>query len=185
MKINYSFILLLIFSMYIGYIDKLLIFFLCLVFHEIGHILLTFIYKVKIKKIYLYAYGFSLALDDKQFNSINLYKRILIFSGGVIVNLLLYILFNKSLFGIYNLVLFTFNLLPIYPLDGYNILKQFFDNTVLNNIVIISLILLFIVGYYSSSIGLLIIDIILIVKNIRYYQKKDKIYLLKIINNVI
>lgn len=185
MKINYSFIFLLIFSLYTGYIDKLLVFLLCLILHELGHIFFIIIYNVKIKKIYLYAYGFSMTLDDIRFDNIKKYQKILVFSGGILVNLLLFIIFYKSDFGRNNLLLFSFNLLPIYPLDGYNLLKQFINNTLLNNIVIICLIVLFIIGYYTNSLGLILIDVMLIVKNIKYYKEKDKIYLLKIINNVI
>lgn len=185
MKINYSFIFLLIFSLYIGYIDILLIFLLCLILHEIGHIIFIIIYRIKIKKINLYAYGFSMLLDEMQFDSIKKYQKIIVFSGGLIVNLLLLIIFYKNTFGKYNLFLFLFNLLPIYPLDGYNILKQLINTTLLNNVVVICLIILFIVGYYINSLGLIIIFIMLIIKNIKYYKEKDKIYLLKIINNVI
>lgn len=185
MKINYSFIFLLIFSLYTGYFDKLLIFFLCLIFHELGHIIFIIIYNIKIKKIYLYAYGFTMKLDDIKFDNIKKNQKILVFSGGILINLFLFIIFYKNDFGENNLLLFSFNLLPIYPLDGYNILKQFINNTLLNNIVIIGLIVLFIIGYYANSLGLIFIDIMLIVKNIKYYKEKDKIYLLKIINNVI
>ena len=93
--------------------------------------------------------------------------------------------YKDNIFGKCNIVLFIFNLLPIYPLDGYNIIKLFINDTMLNNLVIISLVILLIFAIYNNSLGLLFIISTLIYKNIIYYKEKDKIYLLNLVNNMV
>lgn len=185
MKINYSFIVLILFTLYTGYINNLIIFLICLFLHEISHIIFILIFKVKIKSFNIYAYGCIIDLDDKQFSCLKKYKKIIIYIVGIVVNLILFIIFKGNLFGKYNLILFAFNLLPIYPLDGFNLLKLIFNNNTIINITVFFLILLFIVGYYFNSLALIVIFLVLLIKNIVYIKKKDKIYLLQIINSMI
>lgn len=185
MKISLSFILLVLFSLYIGYFDNLLIFIFCLLLHECGHLLFIILFKVKINKFKLSISGGLLNLDLYTFNKLTKNKKILIYSMGVIINLFLYYIFKNSLFGKYNLLLFVFNSLPIYPLDGYNILKLLLNKTFINNLSIVSITFLFIVSIYTNSVGLFIISIILVYKNIIYFKEKEKNYLINLINNMI
>lgn len=185
MKINYSFYALVILSLYIGYIDQLFIMCCSLIIHEIGHLIFIKLFKVKIKGFSLSIFGGSLNIDKTDFNKINNTKKILIYSSGVLLNLFFYLIFKDNIFGKCNIVLFVFNLLPIYPLDGYNIIKLFINDTMLNNLVIISLVILLIFAIYNNSLGLLFIILTLIYKNIIYYKEKDKIYLLNLVNNMV
>lgn len=185
MKVNYSFIFLVLFSLYIGYFKYLLIMLICLLIHEVAHIILIKLFKVKITKFSLSLCGGLLEIDNHEFDNLSIIKKVIIYSSGIIVNLLLYILFNDSLFGKYNLILFLFNILPIYPLDGYNILKNLFKKVVVNNLSTISIVILLIISIYNYSLGLMLITFVLIIKNIKYYLIKDKLYLLKLINNMI
>jgi len=186
MKINYSFIALVIFSLYTGYINYLLLFCLCLLIHELGHILFIKMFKVKVIKFSLSLYGGTLQLDNKQFNKINQTKKILIYIGGLIINLIFYIVFKNTMFSKMNLLLFCFNILPIYPLDGYNVLTTLIKNeTKMHNLIILCLVIMLIISIYSSSLGLGIITFLLLYKNIIYYFNKDKIYLLNLVSNMI
>lgn len=185
MKINYSFIFLLIFSLYTGYFKQLSLFVLCLLIHELGHILFIILFNVKIKKFNLSFYGGILELDNNQYNNLEKYKKVLIYLGGILFNFIFYLIFKKYSFSNYHLILLIFNLLPIYPLDGYNILRILIPNIVINNISVIFIVSLLIFSIYNNSLGLIMISIILIIKNIRYYREKDKIYLLKLINNMV
>lgn len=185
MKINYSFFLIIIFSLYTGYFDKLLLMCSCLFIHELGHILFIKIFNIKIKGFTLSLYGGVLNIDFLDYININKIKKIIIYSAGITLNLILYLLFNNNFFGQFNKWLFIINILPIYPLDGFNILKIFFNKTLLNNITIVSLVIILIFAIYNQSIGLLVIISILIIKNINYFRQKDKIYLYNLINNMV
>jgi len=186
MKINYSFIFLCLFALYIGYIDILMLFLLSLIIHEIGHILFIKIYKIPIKQFTLSLYGGCLNIDIKYYNKLNKYKKLLIYSGGILFNLILYYLFKNNLFGKINLIYCIFNLLPVYPLDGYNILKIFINkNKILNDITVVIITLLIIISVYSNSLGLLILSIIILFKNLKYYKQNEQQYLTNLISNMI
>ena len=185
MKVNYSFIFLVLFSLYIGYFKYLLIMLICLLIHEIAHIIFIKLFKIKITKFSLSLCGGLLEINNYEFNKLSIIKKVLIYSSGIIVNLLFYVFFNESLFGNYNFILFLFNILPIYPLDGYNIMTIFFKNAVVYNLSTIFIVILLIISIYNYSLGLLFITFVLIIKNIKYYIIKDKLYLLKLINNMI
>ena len=185
MKINLSFILLIILSLYTGYIDKLLLFLCCLLIHECGHVVFIKMFKQKINKFSISIYGGTLELDNNIYEQLSTMKQTIIYFSGVIINLLMYLLFKNNEFGKYNLILFCFNLIPIYPLDGYNIIRLLTNKTLLYNISIISFLLLIMYAIYSNSLGLIIIVVILIYKNIIYYRSKDKIYLVNILKNMI
>lgn len=70
------------------------------------------------------------------------------------------------------------NLLPIFPLDGYNILKiilgNFYEETykhyLLLRISLFSLIILFFITLFSKSFGLFMIFILLLIKQIMNYK---------------
>ncbi|MDE5715108.1 MAG: hypothetical protein K2I42_03145 [Anaeroplasmataceae bacterium] len=123
-KIDYSFLLLfiiLLFSPKQHIIFKLL---LCLILHEFGHIFFVYIFHFKIKKLKLSAFGFFLELEPKKENFI---KDIFLYSGGILLNGIAYFIFPDSSMKTINLILIIVNLIPIYPLDGFNLLKTIFS----------------------------------------------------------
>lgn len=101
-------------------------------FHEIGHILIGLILKVKLEKIEIMPFGFSANFiynyEDKYYNI----KEILIILAGPLTSGILAILSYYIQFinitvqqAIYaNLLIMIFNLIPLYPLDGGRILKR-------------------------------------------------------------
>lgn len=146
-----------LFSFYICY--------LFIVFHELSHMFIAAIFGKEIKN-----FKFSLSGVNISFNNIKRlekYKEILIYLAGPLSNLLLASIFsyNKMIFEV-NLCLCLINLLPIYPLDGYNILFNLFRNTklnkykILNYTTIIILIILFFLGIiqfiYTKNISIFI-----------------------------
>ena len=146
-----------LFSFYICY--------LFIVFHELSHMFIAAIFGKEIKN-----FKFSLSGVNISFNNIKRlekYKEILIYLAGPLSNLLLALIFsyNKMIFEV-NLCLCLINLLPIYPLDGYNILFNLFRNTklnkykILNYTTIIILIILFFLGIiqfiYTKNISIFI-----------------------------
>ena len=112
---------------------------------------------------------------------------------GLVSNLVILIVFIKfNLYEIYyfvfqfNNIMIVFNILPIYPLDGYrilenllsNIYEEVYLNDLLNVISLIMLVILLIFIIISKSIALLIIYVFLVYKFILNFittKKKKKI----------
>lgn len=133
-KINYSFLLLfllIIFSPKQSMVFKLL---LCLIIHELGHIIPIFISKYKVKKIELSVLGFFMDLEKNKYSII---KDIFIYLGGILLNIFCIFISKDIEIKQISTVLVIVNILPIYPLDGYNVLNS---------------ILLFYLPYYFSLI---------------------------------
>ena len=119
-KIHFSFYILflcMILSRFqILYLKLLLLIFL----HELGHILVASIFKIKINRIVLTGMGLFM---DAETNDLSFIKGIIFYLSGLIVNLIL-LFFLKEEFKKINLFILIINLIPIYPTDGYNILNS-------------------------------------------------------------
>ena len=98
------------------YLKLLLLIFL----HELGHILVESIFKIKINRIILTGMGLFM---DAETNDLSFIKGIIFYLSGLIVNLIL-LFFLKEEFKKINLFILIINLIPIYPTDGYNILNS-------------------------------------------------------------
>lgn len=171
--------------------------------HELGHLLLGVILEFKAETLKIMPLGFSVEFATKveDYNkkimksNILSIKKIIIALGGPLVNLII------ALFGmiyhletniIYaNLLIFLFNLIPIYPLDGGRILKNIFKilagnrkasryiNTISNTFMIILTMLasIFILIYKNIAIFALIVILwILVIKENKLYNTYNKIY---------
>lgn len=139
-------------------------FFISILIHEIAHIMVAKIFKIKLKNLRVSIFGASLEIEKKIRNK--KIKKILMYLAGPISNLILAILIQYANINeeekikiIYtNLSLCIFNLLPIMPLDGGNILKEILKiklNNINSNktILAISKINLFILTFvYSIAI---------------------------------
>ena len=164
-----------LFSFYICY--------LFIIFHELSHMLVGSLFGKDVKKFRFSLSGVSINFEN--IYTLNKYKEIIIYLAGPMSNFLLAILFsyNKMIFEI-NMTLGLINLIPIFPLDGYNILSNILRNTrfdickknilkitsilLLNLFVLVSLIQLFF--YKNISILIFSIYIILI-----YLSNKNKL----------
>ena len=100
---------------------------LFIVYHESSHIFVATILNRELKKITISISGLTayFKYDYKPKNRKYYVKSIIIFLAGPISNLLMAVLFKNIKF-IYeiNMFLALLNLFPIYPLDGFNILKS-------------------------------------------------------------
>ncbi len=110
-------------------------FYLCylfILFHELAHILIGSMCGKELEGIRLCTSGVNAKFLEKRYiikNNVNKINDILIYIAGPISNLILAIIFNKIkiVFEI-NMFLFLINLIPVYPLDGFNILKVLISN---------------------------------------------------------
>ena len=109
-----------------GEADKLLVMLLCCLLHEMGHVTAMCLCNVPPKKIIAYGGGIKIYPDTEKMTSD--YQDILILSAGCMVNLLLACLlfmFNgyPTYFGMANLFLGLFNLMPVKYFDGGRLLS--------------------------------------------------------------
>ncbi len=102
------------------FLSNYFICYLFIVFHEAAHILTASIFGYELRKINIRLAGLN-AVFKEEFNGI---KGIFIYLAGPLSNIVLALMFNniKMVFEI-NIALALINIVPIYPLDGYNILK--------------------------------------------------------------
>lgn len=98
------------------YLKLLLLIFL----HELGHILVASIFKIKINRIVLTGMGLFM---DAETNDLSFIRGIIFYLSGLIINLILLFFLKENLKKI-NLFILIINLIPIYPTDGYNILNS-------------------------------------------------------------
>lgn len=168
-----------------------------IVIHELGHVFMAIIQKIKVKSIYLYPLGGVTKLD-MPLNTSPLKELLILLNGPLFQCIAYLILLNilpnqEELITLYHTNILHFNLLPIYPLDGGKILKLFLElflpyQTSLQRTIQIS---------YLTTIILLIcspvkkintiIMIIFLVSLIKKEEKKVKItyqkFLLERVNN--
>ena len=190
-KVNFLTLYFLLLLFLCGYLKIGIIIFLIVLFHELGHIFFIKLFKYKIINVTLYPFG-GITKIDKDINT-PLNKELLIACGGIIFQLILFIIIyllpiniiTKNLLYKYNMSILLFNMLPIIPLDGSIII-----NSLLNKIfsykvsyylyIIISIIfsifyLLF--NYWYSLNNYLIVSLFIIktyyaIKNYKYLKTR-------------
>jgi len=189
---NYTYLFFIICAL-CGYIKNITIIFVICLIHELGHIFFIKLFKYKIISIELLPFG-GFTTIDKRINA-NINKDLLIAFGGIIFQLVLLIIvfclknkFNLITYNLiinYSTILIVFNLLPIIPLDGNQILHLLLEKIFsyhmsyyLNAIIsIICLLMFFIINYIYNLdnyfiISFLLYKIILYVKNYKYNKKR-------------
>jgi len=126
-----------------AYLANYYLCFLFITFHELSHIAIAALFGSSIKRINIRLSGLSVNLE-KNFQRI---KALLVYFAGPISNIILAILFRniKIVFEI-NICLALINLVPIKPLDGYNIFKQIIGKKALKTISKISEFILIVIG---------------------------------------
>ena len=104
----------------------LIVMFFCFM-HEIAHMILGIIFKMKPNKLEINPFGFSISFNNES----NKIKEVFVALAGPVMNVGLAILCQHIKFryitieeAVYsNILIFLFNMLPIYPLDGGRIVK--------------------------------------------------------------
>lgn len=190
-KVNFLTLYFLLLLFLCGYLKIGIIIFLIVLFHELGHIFFIKLFKYKIINVTLYPFG-GITKIDKDINT-PLNKELLIACGGIIFQLILFIIIyfvpinviTKELLYKYNMSILLFNMLPIIPLDGSIII-----NSLLNKIfsykvsyylyIIISImfsIFYLLFNYWYSLNNYLIVSLFIIktyyaIKNYKYLKTR-------------
>ena len=96
--------------------------YLFITFHELSHIFVASIFGINTKKINIGICGLNIIIDKTKSRIGNI-KRLIIYLAGPISNLILALcISNVNIIFYTNILLFVINLIPIYPLDGFNVL---------------------------------------------------------------
>lgn len=191
---HYTYVIMAIGLILTGYFVNLIIFTSLIAIHELGHIIISCLFKYKIDKIIFYPYGGLTKLDMPVNTNIN--KDLLVSISGIIFQevffVFIFFLFRNglireytyNLFVIYNKNILLFNILPIIPLDGSKIVNLLLSKMVnfnLANILTIvisffSLILILVLNIFENNYTTIMIIGILLQNIIVYYNKLSFIY---------
>lgn len=164
----------------------LMIMFFCII-HEIGHIIVGLILKIKLEKVEIMPFGLSASFGTN-FDSLNIkIKEIFVTLAGPLTSLALAIL-CKTPEAIYsNILILLFNLIPIYPLDGGRIIKAILHikfgreqaDNLINKISYITMIILTIISsigvYYYKNLAIFMICIFLWIMVLQFCKENSKI----------
>lgn len=180
------------------------------IIHEISHLIVGILLKMKVKRITLMPFGLSIEFYEK-INKNNNKKieiiKIIIAITGPITSLLISIFAKflikdnelNQIITYSNFLIAIFNLLPIYPLDGGRILKSFlkiytnkldvdlYINTLSNMSLFFITFLFSILIYYLKNIAIIFILLDLwyiVLKENNAYRIRKKIYRILQIKNL-
>lgn len=167
--------------------------YLFIIFHELAHILVASIFGKKLEVFKLSLSGVNAKFEREKYkdkDDTNYWSNVLIYFAGPFSNFILALLFHNNSFILEtNLSLAIINIIPTYPLDGYNILKNTLGKWnndswlyLIENITIIVLISIAVYQLiYVKSITILLFTIyILILKSERKNCQKSLKYRQKI-----
>lgn len=179
-----------------AFFENFYICFLFIIFHEMAHMFVASILGITSKKLKFCMSGVCVEFNSKFYtNDTNNIKKLLVFFAGPLSNFVLAIIF-KNIQMVYeiNIFLGILNLVPIFPLDGYNIITVLCNsfkkkkNAVikcLNGVLIILpylfKILLFIIGTYqfimykTVTVFVIIIYVFVLEKSQKRKISSDKI----------
>lgn len=115
-KIEYTFILVLSFSVLLG-ANNILEVLLYSALHETAHFIVLVMFGGKAESLVFSFYGLALKYENK----LQKWQEIIVIAAGPLTNLILYLLLKNDI----NLMLFFINALPVFPLDGGRILQLF------------------------------------------------------------
>ena len=170
-KIDYSFIVVIILIILSPKQIILLKLLLCLFVHEVGHIFVCYLFNIKINKLTLFGTGFMMDINN---DDLLFYQSILLYFGGIFFNILLYLVNIDKDISMISIILAIINLVPVYPLDGHQIIKSILEYFIpIYKVYIISIII--------SVVSLCIIFIISIVYKVDLFLFFNYLYLLILI----
>ncbi|MBO5179852.1 MAG: hypothetical protein J6B87_05865 [Clostridia bacterium] len=119
LKIHYYLVLFMLYLYVINKLEYFFVFYIFAIIHEIAHIMMATILRVKVKEVVMLSIGVNACYEE----NISHIKEILIAIAGPIASLLLATFLPYSKYSVMNIIIFFTNSIPIYPLDGGRILR--------------------------------------------------------------
>ncbi len=203
-KVNIFTYLFFLLFMLAGFIKDALIIYIILFCHELGHVFFMRLFKIEIYSVTFYPYG-GMIKSNILLNT-NSFKVLIISLGGILIQLLLFIVFNLlnkcgiintgilNIFYKYNISIILFNLLPLYPLDGMKIMNSILEMfipykftiyiCITLNVIFLLLFFSYLYIYKVSNyiiVLFLLVSLINYIKNIKYII--NKFYIERLIYN--
>ncbi|SHF02817.1 stage IV sporulation protein FB [Caldanaerobius fijiensis DSM 17918] len=186
--INPSFVFILIFYGWSGYLLQASYFFAMILIHELAHFSMFLCYKVKVKNIELTPFGGKITYER---SVLDLRQEMVILMAGPISNLLVGIALQfLGINGYYiqaNYFLFLLNILPLVPLDGGKFSKLFLSQYIGHLkatrilcvftyiiIVIVDIFVLIFIGGYKTVLNIAIFTLFVAWET--YKESKEAIY---------
>ena len=199
-KIDIKIFLIALVFLLVNQIDMYILFMLFAIIHECFHLLAGIILGYKVKSMQIMPFGLSICFKEKEeeYNTkirksnINNLKKIIILMAGPFSNIVIAFIFLSLniIEPVYiNILIAIFNLLPIFPLDGGQILNRVLRiSNSINNIIMCIITALASIGIlYFKNIAILFIVIFMwyltikenkkyreIRKYFKYFHKLDK-----------
>lgn len=202
-KLNLNLFLFLLLFFITNQIDIYALVMIFALIHELAHLICGVLLGFSPETLKIMAFGFSIEFNtniqdyNKKIMKSNILavKKILVALAGPLINLFIIIcgtLLNIDNYIIYaNFLIFIFNLIPIYPLDGGRILKHIlkilignkkaniYTNSVSNIFMIILTVIasIFIMKYKNIAIFIIVVVLwIMLLKENKKYNTYNKIY---------
>lgn len=169
----------------IGRFRFIVYFMLLILVHELGHILMSLLFKWKIDKIIILPFG-GLTKYNEIINR-PLIEEFLVSIAGILLQIIFYKFIHDYIdykyFNLINYFIIIFNLIPIYPLDGSKILNVLFNkitsfkNSILLTVIVsyISIIILSLLLFNTNKL-LFLMFIFLFIEVNKFYKEKDLIF---------
>jgi len=148
----------------IGRFKFIIIFMMLILIHELGHILMSLLFKWEIEKVIILPFG-GLTKYNQLINT-PLREEFLVSISGIIIQLIFYKFtysyIDYKYYSLINYFIIIFNLIPIYPLDGSKILNILFNKML---------------SYKSSFLLTIIISYIFIIIFSLFLFNKNKLFI--------
>ncbi|TYQ16085.1 UNVERIFIED_CONTAM: stage IV sporulation protein FB [Acetivibrio alkalicellulosi] len=190
-RVNLFILVVLVSMIYFEYFTEYVLLIFIMTVHEMAHILAAKLMKVKLYSLNILPMGLNAVIEDKY---LSFRQSFIINISGPVGNVLLMFIFyvigtyylsfsNNVLFFIYaNLSLVVFNLLPVLPLDGGRILKDFLvlkiglykASKVLRRVSLLFSISVLIVGCFQYFTSKFNFSFIMVVVYLLFLLKQDK-----------
>lgn len=168
-----------------GRFKFILYFMLLILIHELGHILMSLVFKWNINKIIILPFG-GLTKYDQLINT-PIIEEFLVSISGLLMQAFFYIIIKGYIdykyFYLIHYFIIIFNLLPIYPLDGAKILNVLFNkitsfkNSILLTVTIsyLTIFLLSLILFNTNKIIFMMLIFLFMEVN-KFYKDKELLF---------
>lgn len=179
-KIHFLYYIFLIFVIITGNFNNYIIFTSIILFHELGHIITSLLFKWKIEKILILPFG-CITIYNVLLN-VKLKEEFLVAIMGPVFQIGLSFFIKDENFLYMSKVILLFNLIPIYPLDGSKILNTLLNkmfpykqsHTISTNLSFLLLIIFIIL--VKNNLLLMLSSIFLLFKTIEEFKNHNFIF---------